>query len=104
MPLPGLKITEKDTRMSLAHRFCIAFPSLFCGLVLAQTTQPTSTTMTAVPRLVRINSSFRPANGSPLGPIETATLAIYAAEVGGSPLWQETQTVSIDTDGHYSLL
>src|ERR1700730_13828635 len=70
----------------------------------AQSTQPTTTTMTAVPRLVRVNSGFHPANGSAPAALESATLAIYAEEVGGTALWQETQNVSVDADGHYSVL
>src|SRR3984893_12892084 len=70
----------------------------------AQSTQPTTTTMTAVPRLVRVNSGFHPANGSAPAALESATLAIYAEETGGTALWQETQNVSVDSDGHYSVL
>ena len=61
---------------------------LFSTMVLAQSTQPANTTATAVPRLVRINSSFHPASGAAPGSVESAILAIYADEKGGSPLWQ----------------
>src|SRR6202049_2516717 len=70
----------------------------------AQSTQPTTTPMTAVPRLVRVNSSFHPANGSAPAAMESATLAIYAEEIGGTALWQETQNVPVDAEGHYSVL
>src|SRR5690349_13964813 len=91
--------------MSLTHRLYISIPSLFCTVVLAQTTQPPATTaIAAVPRLVRINSAFHPANGSVASAVESAVLSIYVAETGGSALWQETQNVPVDSDGHYSLL
>jgi hypothetical protein len=32
------------------------------------------------------------------------TLAIYAEETGGTPLWQETQDVAVDADGRYTVL
>src|ERR1700736_1555126 len=78
---------------------------LFCALTLqAQPKQPTTTTLTAVPKLIRVNSSFHPANNAVPAAVESATLAIYAEEVGGTALWQETQNVPVDSDGHYSVL
>src|SRR5690348_1912168 len=89
--------------MPLKHRFGIPVLSLFCSTaLLAQTTPPTATT--TVPRLVRINSSFHPANGSAASTIESAVLTIYPSETGGTSLWQETQNIAVDSDGHYSAL
>lgn len=59
---------------------------------------------TAVPKVVRVTGVFVPANGQPAGQVETVTLAIYADEKGGAPLWQETQTVAVDAEGRYSVL
>src|ERR1700736_6454931 len=90
---------------TLTHAPVLVFLGLFGITALhAQSPQPTTTTMTAVPRLVRVNRSFHPANGAAPAAIESATLAIYAEETGGSPLWQETQSVSVDNDGHYRVL
>jgi len=58
----------------------------------------------SVPRLINITGAFRPADGQPPAAVETVTLAIYADEQGGTPLWQETQTVTLDDRGRYSLL
>jgi hypothetical protein len=58
----------------------------------------------AVPKLVRFSGSFRPANGLPTQSVESATLAVYRDQTGGNALWQEVQNVSVDADGHYSLL
>ena len=66
--------------------------------------QPPSSVVTAVPPLVRVTSAFVPANGLPAAPVETVTLAIYAEETGGTPLWQETQYVAMDADGRYTVL
>jgi hypothetical protein len=68
----------------------------------AQQTPPSA--VPAVPRLVRVNSTFVPANGLPAAPVETVTLAIYAEEKGGTPLWQETQYVTVDAEGRYTVL
>ena len=51
--------------------------------------QPTPTTPTAVPRLVRISSTYNPANGSAPAGKQTIMLAIYGVETGGTALWQE---------------
>jgi hypothetical protein len=59
---------------------------------------------TGVPRLVRVTSSFRPADGQPPAPVETMTLSIYSQDTGGVPLWQETQTVAVNPDGRFTLL
>ena len=77
--------------------------ALFVTATEAQS-QPTAITLTAVPRVVRVSSIYRPANGSAPPTMEAVMLSIYAAEVGGTAVWQESQNVAIDHDGHYSLL
>ncbi len=47
---------------------------------------------------------FQPVDGQPPRAVETVTLAIYAEPTGGTPLWQETQSVAVDTKGRYALL
>lgn len=56
------------------------------------------------PRLITLSGVFRPADGGRPNAVETITVAIYAEETGGAPLWQETQTIEIETTGRYSLL
>jgi hypothetical protein len=83
--------------------FGFALACLLCAAPLhAQQTAPP--TVTEVPRLIRITGSFRPANGLPPAPVEIVTLAIYAEETGGTPLWQETQNVAIDAKGGYTIV
>src|SRR5690348_2541577 len=92
-------------RMTFAYRVSVAALSLLPATVLlAQNTQHTVNTTTAVPRLVRINSSFHPATAVTAGQIESVVFSIYSEESGGSPLWQETQNITLDSDGHYSVL
>src|SRR3954463_9066401 len=69
--------------------------------VLAQSAQSSST---SVPRLINVTGVFRPADGQPVNTVESVTLSIYAEQAGGTPLWQETQTVTVDERGRYSLL
>jgi hypothetical protein len=58
----------------------------------------------SVPRLINVSGTFRPVDGQPPAPVETVRLAIYADESGGVPLWEETQTVRLSSDGRYQLL
>ena len=81
------------------------------GLVIVSLISPASflaqspqTPSTSVPRLINITGVFRPADGGPSAPVETVTLAIYAEESADTPLWQETQNISVDSDGRYTLL
>ena len=67
----------------------------------AQQPQPTAVT---VPKLVRFSGSFRPASGTPAQTMESVTLSVYRDQTGGDALWHEIQNVSVDTDGHYSVL
>ena len=66
--------------------------------------QAPSSAVTAVPRLVRVTGTLVPADGLPAAPVERVTLAVYADETGGTPLWQETQDVAVGADGRYTLL
>jgi hypothetical protein len=47
---------------------------------------------------------FVPADGQPAGSVETVTIGIYAQEQGGAPLFEETQQVTVDSSGRYSIL
>jgi hypothetical protein len=58
----------------------------------------------SVPRLINVTGVYRPADGQPAGAVATVTLSIYADQQGGPPLWQETQQVTLDAQGRYSLL
>jgi hypothetical protein len=57
-----------------------------------------------MPRLISFNGTYRPADGQPAAAVEKVALAIYAEETGGTPLWQETQSVAVDAEGRYTLL
>ncbi len=73
--------------------------------VHAQSLQPTGTQPSiAVPRLIKFSSVFQPADGQPPASMEVVTLSIYAEQEGGVPLWQEIQTVAVDTTGRFTVL
>ncbi len=76
--------------------------ALSAGAVSAQSTP--SPTPEPVPRLVTISGVFRPADGRPAGRFETVTLSLYVEKEGGTPVWQERQTIALDAQGRYSLV
>ena len=78
--------------------------SVYVLAIAATPAHAQSPTVTSVPRIVRVTSTFHPADGKPPAAVETMTLSIYAEETGGVPLWQETQTVSVNPDGRFTLL
>lgn len=57
----------------------------------------------SVPRVVRIDGQFVPANGLPRVTVETVTLAIYASATDATPLFEETQDVRVDETGRYAI-
>ena len=83
----------------------VAWPCLFAATTLyAQPASVPSATVMTVPRLVLVTGTFTPATGLPAAPVETVTLAVYAEETGGPPLWQEMQNVVVDKAGRFTLL
>src|SRR4051812_15019809 len=60
-------------------------------------------TQLQVPRLIQFSGSLTADNFSSSG-VLGVTFALYSEQHGGSPLWLETKNVSIDVQGHYSVL
>src|SRR6476659_3903040 len=87
----------------LAARVSGVFLFLFVGTVLHAQQSPRSA-VDSVPRLMHLTGVFVPANGQPSGSVESVTVAIYAEEKGGTPLWEETQQVALDSNGRYSIM
>ena len=69
-----------------------------------QQTPLTPAVLTPVPRVIWFNGAFRPANKLPVARVETVTVAVYRERDGGDAVWQETQIVTMEADGRYSLL
>ena len=57
-----------------------------------------------VPRLVRFSGTLLDANGKPQTGVTGITFLFYKDQSGGAPLWMETQNVTLDAKGHYSVL
>ncbi|MGA9543019.1 MAG: hypothetical protein WBQ85_05600 [Candidatus Sulfotelmatobacter sp.] len=86
---------------------CAVTTCLLAGaLALAQGDQsspPLGSTAT-VPRLIRIRGAVRDEAGQPLSGAIGVTFALYADQSDQTALWQESQTVQLDSGGNYSVL
>jgi hypothetical protein len=66
---------------------------------------PPATPATAsVLRLIRFSGSLSDQLGQPRSGVVGVTFALYAEQEGGAPLWLETQNVTLDAQGHYTVL
>jgi hypothetical protein len=78
---------------------------LLCACVLSQAQQVVATnTNVVVPPLVKFGGTLTDVNGKPLSGIVGVTFALYKDQQGGAPLWLETQNVTADKNGHYSIM
>ena len=84
-------------------RTSITLALTFLFVVSICSAQQVSTT--AVPNLIRYSGALKDAQGAvpsatPVGVI----FAIYKQQDGGAPVWQETQNVTPDANGQYSVV
>ena len=84
-------------------RFSLAlalFTFLFVSIASAQ-----QTSSTTVPNLIRYSGTLKDAQGVAFSPTATGvTFAIYKQQDGGAPVWMETQSITPDVSGNYSVL
>src|SRR5581483_448046 len=92
--------------MRNANRLCVVAMLLVVGVIRSVQAQsaPGGTVVTAVPRLMWFSGEFRPADGLPPAPVQLATLSIYHDEIGGTPMWEETQNIAIGSGGRFNVL
>jgi hypothetical protein len=57
-----------------------------------------------VPRLVRFSGTLLDESGKARTGVVGLTFLFYKDQSGGAPLWMESQNVSLDVKGHYSVL
>jgi len=82
---------------------CIALCCL--SLLFASTSPAQAPANTAVPNLVRYGGVLKDAQGTPLASTTAGVIfSIYKQQDGGAPVWMETQTVTTDASGNYSVL
>ncbi|MGA3214016.1 MAG: hypothetical protein ABSD20_22145 [Terriglobales bacterium] len=80
-------------------RFVVTILLVFSAIsVFAQTNAAATSTTVAVPTLVHYSSAL-PMTNATVG----VTFALYKDQTGGAPLWLETQNVSLDGNGRYTV-
>jgi hypothetical protein len=71
--------------------------------LIASTNNPPEVSQ-SVPRLIMFTGTVMDLTGKPLtGPVEL-NFAIYKEQTDAAPLWQESQTLNLDEQGHYTAL
>jgi len=88
-------------KVSLTLWVCLAS---WTGLAQQSATTPEAPgTSSAVPRLINYSSVLRDVNGKPLSGVTGVMFMLYKDEQGGAPVWMETQNVTPDKNGHYTV-
>src|SRR5271170_4391846 len=82
----------------------VGFLSLVLSLVQLTFAQSPTQAASGLPRLVPFSGSVKDASGSPLTGVVGITFALYSEQTGGAVLWLETQNVTADSTGHYTVL
>jgi len=76
----------------------VGFPALAQVDAAVATDALSSQNASAAPRLIKFSGTLTPPHGA-IG----VTFALYGEQTGGSPLWLETQTVTPDEKGNYTI-
>jgi hypothetical protein len=63
----------------------------------------TTSANTAVPGLINYSGVLKDINGKPLTGVTGVTFLLYTEEQGGSPVWIETQNITPDKNGKYTV-
>ena len=86
--------------------------ALVCSMTLSGVAQDsavvggaatTSTVSGAVPGLINYSGVLKDINGKAISGVTGVTFLLYKEEQGGSPLWIETQNITPDKSGHYTV-
>jgi len=87
------------------RRFSFNIVLALCTLLFASISSAQQTSTTDVPNLIRYSGTLKDAQGAvPSGTPLGVTFAIYKQQDGGAPVWQETQNVTPDANGQYSVI
>ncbi len=90
--------------MNIRHLIVFLAAAIFISLA-AMAQQPVSTagSSAAVPPLVNFTGVLSDVNSKPIVGVTGVTFLLYKDQLGGSALWTETQTVTTDESGRYSV-
>ncbi|MGO9561829.1 MAG: tail fiber domain-containing protein [Candidatus Korobacteraceae bacterium] len=87
------------------YRFSTSLAIMLFVLILVSLGFAQQTSTTTIPNLIRYSGTLKDAQGATFSSTATGvTFAIYKQQDGGAPVWMETQTVTPDASGNYSVL
>ena len=88
------------------HRISITLAIALSTLLLISICSAQQTSTTSVPNLIGYNGTLKDTQTTASIPSTTlgVTFAIYKQQDGGAPVWQETQNVTPDASGQYSVV
>ncbi len=79
-------------------------PVLVTAVAVGMLVVTASVSAQTPPPLVRFAGVVPASAGAGPGSTATLTFAVYADQQGGTPLWTETQTVTLDAEGRYAVV
>src|SRR5271167_3857683 len=94
----------KGARLSVFGCELILIFLLAGGLPAQQAPTAGSPQGQAVPHLVKFSGTVKDAGGTPRTGVTGIAFALYKDQAGGAALWLETQNVSLDAQGRYTVL
>jgi len=103
----GSKRRKGEENMKRSRLMLIAISLvLLLGLTataFAQSTASGANSNGSVPSLINYSGVLKDSTGKALTSISGVTFSIYQDEEGGSPVWLETQNVTPDPSGRYTV-
>jgi hypothetical protein len=88
------------------RRFSTAAVLVLVTLLFVSSSSAQQTPITSVPNLIRYSGTLKDAQGAAIpatAPVGV-TFAIYNQQDGGAAVWQETQNITPDANGQYSVI
>jgi hypothetical protein len=98
----GLNTLKMNMRISITALFALL--AMSTSLVAQTPCADTNASCSSVPRLIRSTGILVDSAGHPRTGTVGVTFSVYSQATGGTPLWQESQNVSLDQQGRYAVL
>ena len=86
-----------------SYILCVLIAMCAVTSTQSQTVNTTTAKASVVPNLMKFSGTASDLNNKPMSGVVGVTFALYKDQQGGVPLWLETQNVSVDKSGHYTV-
>lgn len=94
---------KSRSHLSLPLALLLCLVLLTAGAQESATAPAVAAEPNVVPNLINYSGVLKDASGRTLTSITGVTFLLYRAEQGGAPLWLETQSVTPDKSGRYTV-